>query len=324
MKIHSIFIFAILLFPLVLTAQQEDFTKEEEFFQKQKDAYNKWLEESGIGSILSVKEIVVEPKSISLYLKFAETDIDYVVNAWEKLKATFDSDQSITLEQQLFYKAVHYMRVEQDQIDVQVYDTYDLSEPTVFMRAIYFSDGLVKVATNNPQSIIEDVSIPISRINSDGDTRAINGGFDKDYVFRQILKGAQTYYEAQDKKIDGRVPVFKPLGSIDNLRFEISDLTREVVTDASRGVFCPLIKLLGFDCNWSPREVLTFTITYKGVNDDAINLEIKLDGLVGSGVYAHAKRESYINLEAEHKPALKRYVNDKMLQMIYNWVTGRP
>ena len=303
---------------------QDDLTIDTAFFEDQAQAYDQWLKKIGMGPILSVQEITIKPSSLSLYLKFSDSNIDYVVQAWDSLKTNFERDQSITLEQHLFYKAVHFMQVSQDQIDVQIYDTYDVTVKELFMRAIYFSDGIIKVETNDHRGPIEKVTIPKLKIKKGAQsTKTIERAYDKDYVFRKIIQGARDFYGSDSKKIDGRIPAFETLSTLDNLRFEVANLTREVVTDASNGIFCPLIKSLGFGCNWSPREVLTFTITHDSLDNDTIQLTIELDGRIGSGVYASAKRKSYINLEVEHQSQLEKYAL-KMREKIYNWVTGRP
>lgn len=311
----------LLFLPVFLCAQQEDLTKDQTFFEEQAKAYDQWLDAAGLGSLLSVKEIKVEPNALSVYLTFSNDEVNYVVNAWETLKTNFEAQEPLTLEQQLFYKALHYMQVDQEQLDVQLYDTYDLSKTPLFFRAIYFSDGKVKVAEDNPKSVIREVKIPKPQLpmSSNGTKVSLNQDLAKDYVYRKILQKARVYYEAEDKKVDGREPVFKPLGQLDQLRFEVADLTREVVTAGRRNYFCSLLRRLDYNCNWSPREVLTYTISYEE-QDDELALKIEIDGRLGSGVYANARRRSYISLDVEHYPQLEAYA-EQMRERIYRWLT---
>lgn len=314
------FVILFLLLPLCTMAQQEDLIKDKTFFEEQAKAYNQWLQSTGLGSLLSVKEIEVESNALSIYLAFPDEEINFVVNAWRSLKNNFEANEPITLEQHLFYKALHYMQVDQEQLDVQLYNTYDSAETPLFFRGIYFADGKVKVVEDNPKSVIREVSIPKPPLtsNSNGTEFQLKQGLSKELVFRKILQQANNFYSKDDKKVDGRIPVFSPLGKLDQLRFEISDLTGEVVTDQRRSYFCSLIRRLDYPCNWSPREVLTYTISYED-KGDALALKIEIDGRVGSGVYANARRRSYISLDVEHYPQLEAYA-EQMRELVYSWL----
>lgn len=309
-----------LLLPVSLSAQQ-DLTQDRAFFEEQAQAYDRWLDATGLGDLLSVREITVEPNALSLYLSFPVEEINYVFVAWETLKTDFQANESLTLEQQLFYKALHYMQVDQEQLDVQLYDTYDVSKTPLFFRGIYFSDGQVTVSEDNPKSVTREVKIPKPQLSyiSNGTQVRPKQGMEKDFVFWKILQRARGYYEAEEKKVDGRVPVFKSLGQLDNLRFEVTDLTREVVTDGRRSTFCGLIQRLGYECNWSPREVLTYTISFEEKEGELV-LQIEIDGRLGSGVYASARRRSYISLDVEYYPQLEAYA-EEMRERIYGWLT---
>ncbi len=128
-----------------VNAQIEDLTKDSEFFEKQKLEYQRWLDHSGLGSILQVHAIEVKPQQLSLYLAFPYEDIDSIMVAWRELKTAFEKEQALTLEQELFYKMVHLMEVRQSLANVQIYDTYDLRKEPLFSRAIYFENDSVKV-----------------------------------------------------------------------------------------------------------------------------------------------------------------------------------
>ena len=311
----------LLFLPLFLCAQQGDLTEHKAFFEAQAEAYDRWLNTSGLGELLSVKGIRVESNSLSIYLAFPDDEVNYVASAWDKLKAQFEEQEPLTLEQQLFYKALHYMSVDQELLDIQLADTHEGTKRALFFRGIYFSDGIVKVAEDNPKSVTREVSIPLPQltIGRNGADFTLQNTFPQDFVFRRILLRAKAFYEAEEKKIDGREPVFKTLGQLEQLRFQVSDLTREVVTDGRRSYFCKVLRYLGHDCNWSPREVLTYTISYKVINDELV-LEMKIDGRLGSGVYANARYNSYISLDVEHYPQLEAYA-EEMRERIYAWLT---
>lgn len=94
--------------PLFLVAQQDDLTQEKAFFDEQAESYNGWLQSAGLGSLLSVKEVKVEANALSIYLTFPTEELNFAVNAWKTLKANFEAEEPLTLEQQLFYKALRF------------------------------------------------------------------------------------------------------------------------------------------------------------------------------------------------------------------------
>lgn len=148
---------SLLLFPTF--AQIEDLTKDSEFFEKQKVEYQRWLDHSGLGAILSVHAIKVEPQQLSLYLAFPYEDVDSILVAWRELKTSYEQSHPITLEQKLFYKMVAMMEVRQSLANVQIYDTYDLRKEPLFSRAIYFEQDSLRVQESNPRSKIREISI---------------------------------------------------------------------------------------------------------------------------------------------------------------------
>ena len=70
----------------------------------------------------------IQEKELSLYLSFPFSNMDSIISVWNITKNNFEQDASLSLEQQLFYKAVNLMEVRQSSISVQIYDTYDLRE----------------------------------------------------------------------------------------------------------------------------------------------------------------------------------------------------
>ncbi|MCG8327670.1 MAG: hypothetical protein MI974_08295 [Chitinophagales bacterium] len=288
-----------------VTAQIEDLREDAEFFYKQKDIYQRWLDTSGIGKVLHVETIDVKEQQLSLYLGFAYSDIDSIVRAWEMLKRAFETERAITLEQQLFYKAVNLMEVRQSLVDVQVYDTYDLRKEPLFFRGIYFEGGEVKVEASNPKSKIREVEFEAS----DFPKRGAEGNFRKDYsaqkVFEIIYQYAQDKYGAQ-KCPDRKAKVVPLERSKKTLRFEVVNLCLEVLKD--EGVVCPIMRRLGIDCNWAKRELLTFTITFTETTG-GFQLNIMLDGKYGSALYENIRRGGYMNMEFDFDEELDRYAD---------------
>jgi len=294
-----------LLCPHALSAQVEDLRKDTAFFDRQTATYQRWLDHSGFGEVLHVKDIDVKEQRLSLYLGFQFNDIDSIVRGWELLKTDFEAAHPITLEQQLFYKATSLLEVRQSRIDVQIYDTYDLRKEPLFFRAIYFEDGEVKVEASNPKSKIRELSFD----SSDFPERGAKGDFQKDYDARRVFELIYGY--ATDKYGNPNCPDRKakvvPLErSKRTLRFEVVDLCLEVIKD--EGVLCPILRQMGFKCNWAKRELLTFTITHIETTD-GFQLNIMLYGKYGPALYENVRRGGYMNMEFDFDEELDRYAD---------------
>ncbi len=148
MSLYIMWVLAIVALPAM--GQIEDLTRDASFFQQQTRVYQKWLDHSGMGSLLRVREVGVSPNRLTLYLEFTQTDVSAAVQAWWQLKSSFDSQQPISLEQQLFYKMTALMEVEQHQADIQLFDSYSPQRGPLFYRRVYFNFGHVQVEESNP------------------------------------------------------------------------------------------------------------------------------------------------------------------------------
>lgn len=62
-------------------------------------------------------------------------------------------------------------------------------------------------------------------------------------------------------------PLSYPKPYEDYLRFDVSDLCREVIKDAQNPTICRWLKRLGYNCNWTARELPSFTFVYLPAND---------------------------------------------------------
>jgi hypothetical protein len=305
--IYLLFYALVILFlsPQALTAQIGDLREDTVFFNQQQNEYQRWLDSSGLGKILQVEAIDVQEQHLSLYLGFAYNDIDSIVRAWDMLKSTFETERAITLEQQLFYKAVSMMEVRQSRVDVQLYDTYDLRKEPLFFRGIYFEDEEVKVEVSNPKSKIRDIEFEAS----DFPSRGAKDTFQKDYsakkVFEIIYQYVQQKYGTQNCP-DRKAKVVLLERSKKTLRFEVVNLCLEVLKD--EGVVCPTLRMLGIECNWAKRELLTFTITYTETTN-GFQLNIILDGKYGSALYENVRRGGYMNMEFDFDGELDRYAD---------------
>lgn len=321
-------LFFLFLSPLLVSGQVEDLTKDLPFFTGQMDKYQRWLDRSGLGDLLEVEDIKVEPERLSLYLSFPFEDIDSVMTAWESLKDGFEANSPLTLEQALFYKLIHFMEIRQSMADVQIFDTYNLKNEPLFMRAIYFEDGEVKVEESNPRAEKREVAIrAVSfRDMKEPSVEAVQERYPRDQVFELIYDYAQERFCRrcyEDTNCSGRQPHIRLLEQSTVMRFEVTDLCREVLTDAANPTLCRILDGIGYDCNWVRREKLEFTFTYTP-DDEGFLLGVEIDGKYGSGRYDQVPRGGYYSMEVDFDDYLEDYADTLSTTLKRLIIYGRP
>ncbi|MCG8331616.1 MAG: hypothetical protein MI974_28260 [Chitinophagales bacterium] len=312
-KVFSNIALAILLLVSYSSYSQNDsLINEINFFQERMELYQKWLSHSGLGGILKTKQLDVNEAHLTLYLEIPYSDIDSIFSAWNFLKREYEKSSPITLEQQLLYKAIHLMDVDQAQIRVAIYDNYD-SETSFFFRGIFFHNGKVQIKEDNPKSKIRTVTFSADQL--EGDSKKITVSkfdtlYNKSKVFSLIYEFAKHNFEQKKrKKCEYRNPQVTLLEKSETLRFEVVDLCREVLTDAANPILCDLLKKIpNYDCNWIKREKLTILIAYEEI-PNGFNIHITIDGMYGSGMYENVGRSGYFSMEVDFDEYLERYAD---------------
>ena len=294
-------------------AQPGDLTPDREFFEQQAAIYQRWLEHTGMGRYLFVREVKVQPKQLSLYLQFRFTELDSILSAWEALKIGFEAQSPLSLEQQLFYKMTALMEVRQSIADVQIYDTYDLRKEELFMRGIYFDAGQVQVTGNDPKSFTGNFALTHPRF--DG-KQPVAGSLDqlrsKQELFAQIEAYARQKYES--RLCDQVKPVLRVLEDEAVLRFQVEELCKEVLVHADQPTLCRILRAFGYDCNWVKREMLIFTFAV-AYQEGKTLLTVEIDGKYGSGMYQQAQRGGYLSMEIDFDHELQTYGQEFMTSL---------
>lgn len=301
--------FILLLF-LPLYSNAQDLTQDLAFFQKETKTYQKWLDKSGIGTVLSVRELEVKEKELTLYLEFHYQDIDSVVRAWNAVKTAFELEQPISLEQQLLYKLTNIMEVRESMASVAIFDTYDLRKEPLFLRGIYFEAGKVAIEESNPRSKTREITFSPSQLK--GDKKKISNAdfrkaYSKEVVFEKITQFAEKHF--QRKTCLERNPKVRFVENEEVLRFKATDLCREVLTDAANPLLAQLLSKVGYDANWVKREKLDILIAYKE-QDTGFQLHITIDGKYGSGLYSQVGRGGYYSMEIDFDAYLEDYADE--------------
>lgn len=308
LKVSLFFLLIILGLSIPCFSQSENLRTDLPYFKKQSTTYQRWLDKSGIGQYLFVRELDVRDTYMSVFLEFKFSDTDSIIIAYEKLKAVFEVASPLSLEQQLFYKATNIFQVHQTSIMVEIYDTYKNSDPPLFERIIFFDEGKVQVFSSNPRSKKKDIFLePIPA--NDGkqpSVEAFKKKYSKRFVFEAILNFASQQL-FQNKCID-RTPQMDTLEYKENLRFTVRNLCREVLTDESEGTLCKVLSFIKLPCNWAKREFLTFVFTYEPT-DKGYQIQLLIDGKYGSGIYGTVNRQEYLDMEIDFDTYLTDYAD---------------
>jgi hypothetical protein len=287
---------------------QQDLTSDVTFFHSQKDIYQKWLTQSGLGQTLKIHKLTVEPQRLSLFLKIRHSNTDSIINAWKTIKYQFDQFHPITLEQQLFYKLSNLMGVSESLLDIQLYDTYDKDKKPVFFRGIYFENRSVQVDGYDPKSKIRELKVSAADLTRSKklSVEEFQENFSREVIYQKILAYTKQRFEQQS--CDNRYPELRQLESGDVLRFEVLDLCREVLTDEANPLLCEILRSLNYNCNWVKREWLAFTIIYEPMVQ-GFRLYIDIDGKFGSGFYGKVRRSGYLSMEIDFDDYLESYAD---------------
>jgi len=76
-------------------SQSKNLKNDEDYFKNQEKVYQKWLNHTGLGKILSVNTTIVKEDKLILYLQFPFSDTDSVSNAWERIVLQIDLPHAI-------------------------------------------------------------------------------------------------------------------------------------------------------------------------------------------------------------------------------------
>ena len=309
-RVHSLLLLFFIITPFLLNAQHTNLTNDEDFFNNQMVVYQQWLDKSGIGEVLSVRELKVEEDRLTLYLEFPTTDIDTIYSYWDSLKAKADAESPITLEEQLFYKMTSIMDIPPEEGAVAVYDNYNMEEHAFFLRGMYFENGEFKTETNDykdsPRREVHFTPSKLGMKDKEVSVDFIEENYSKEKVYDKIYSFSKKHFE--QKKCEQRYPKVRLLEKDENLHIEVIDLCREVLTDAANPLLAQALNWMGGNYNWVKREKLNILITYEK-EEEGFTLYINIDGRYGSGMYSSVGRSGYYSMEVNFDEYLQDYAD---------------
>lgn len=307
--------FSLTMLVFINTSVAQSLVEDRDFFNQQSRFYDLWLESEGLSQYLSLREIEVLPDQLTIYLEFPYQDLDSIRNVWDLLKTEYEANTILRLEDQLFFKCISIMNVIESDCVVKILDTYDKARPVVFGRVIYFEKGEVRILEQNPRDERRSFSVKVDHLapsNRQAETKILNR-FTKDNIFELIEYFAQQRY--QMIKCAGRKPAMQKRPSRDYLRFEVSNLCREVITDAVNPMACRIINFFGGNCQAYPREKLIFHIQYEPIKE-GFRIIVLIDGLVANGWIKEVdSRRAYFPMVAEFDPYIKDYADNFIFEL---------
>jgi len=156
---------------------------------------------------------------------------------------------------------------------------------------------------------------------SPGDLKAAkkpsNSAFQKQYtqqyVFDKVYQYAKQRYE-REICFERHPKVSVPQIDGNVMRFEVTDLCKEVLKNARNPDLCAFLDKYVKPCNWITREKLTFTFVYQ-IKDNGFHLKCDLEGKVGSGYYDEVGRGGYYDMEIDFDGYLTDYATTLQYQL---------
>lgn len=140
-------------------------------------AYQAWLNQVGLGPLLSVYEIKEGDDKVDLYLSLPFQSSESVASAWTMLQQKFTEKNFMPLQNSLFHNMLRIFDTDPGKSSIQIYDTYDLSKTICFFEGIYYELGKVKIENNRCKGMpikLDNLPIEINNIRTSGTIYAID------------------------------------------------------------------------------------------------------------------------------------------------------
>jgi hypothetical protein len=294
----------------VLVAQTIIFDQEDlSFFQKKAGAYQRWLEQTGLGASLHVTKVRLNKNDteVELLLHVNSTDLDSAIALWNRAKDDYLLTTGRPLEEGLFQTFAAFMEIPPAQGNVQVYvlDNDGVYIPCFYV-GIWEDKGYIR--TDARLRDCKDKPIDISlkpqplRKTVKGKTTEISRNMDS----KQVFDGIEAFLKKKYLKTDcyDRHPeLLVELRTETVLKISISDLCKVVLTDENNSAWCDVLKSLGWNCNDARRERLEFSFRYLSGSNE---LSGELTGKFGSGVY-RPRKSGYMDMEPDFNDYLEEF-----------------
>ncbi len=284
------------------------------FFKSRQTLYQEWLDLTGLGRLLKVRDITADEQQVNLYLEIPgpysdrERHADYVKSAWEQLRLEFGKNNALGLESQLLLKMLHILELEPGQATVQLYDTYAPEIKPYVFTGIYYDQEKKRIRDTIMVMKATWHSVPVV---IPGLTGGAHAGADiakphpgrNDAVFKQIRDFIRRRYNSPGAGLA------EPVIDVENGIYTLSlkPLYKEVLKDQQNQFLCQWLNRLGFDCNTLKQEWLTFT--FKVVPKSfGYQLDCQLEGKMAEKNSAFGARGAFRVID--HDPDSRRILQE--------------
>ncbi|MEO0734473.1 MAG: hypothetical protein AAFZ52_16670 [Bacteroidota bacterium] len=299
--------YLLLLFLPLTGLAQTDLRTDQEFFRAELPAYQEWLDRTGPGAVLRVKDLTVRSRKLTLLLETKPEDETAAVSALNELRADFDSLNAVRLEERLFLKLLTTMEVAADRAEILL-----LNKPAAgkfpSLRLRIFHDGEQIVAEGNFRNEVpHQVTLPPFRL---------------DTTFRHRL--ATDADLAADPEVHFRIN----RGLLDSLRAYFVPRLPEgfpprLVSESPgvmliRNVKAEVVEP-GFLTFLDPHESLDFTVDHR-FTPEGIELHLIVDGKIGSGLRPPRSSRGFRDMDPEYQTELETYVRTFTLERLQPWL----
>ncbi len=231
---------------------QENLSEDRPFFDKKMKLYQRWIEAKGMGDVLKVDEYQLKRNGmeLELFLSLQTTDPDTAAAIWKGLEYDFgEQNPGKTLGATLFNTFVRMMEIPPEQGNIQVYfpRADGLGYNPCFYVWAWEEDGRVaeESRVNNCKAQTLSIRVTLSEVKKVTNSKTITVSKDSERgneVFDKILSYARERYE-KDPCEDRNPRVEKEKKTSDYLKFTVSDLCQEVLTDESRSLWCEFVTM---------------------------------------------------------------------------------
>ena len=271
---------------------QESLTSSQAFFQDALHSYQKWLDGCGLGPALQARSVEVKNDTLLvLFVGFQVADPDSAKAVWDRLRFDFaERTQGDTLEVRLFEKIGWYFEVPSRQARLYLRDSYIGPKALCWEARVVPADrgGRPLFQEKNIDCGFKSQDFPVSIVAQElsglrePTAAEFKKQLSKKVVFSKLKPWLVRRY--QKSQLDGGWSHIKFTDEWQNLKFEVDDLRREVISTASSSWLCEVL------CNCAtclPFEKLEVVIKYEVADEytGAFTLTATIAAKYGSGIW---------------------------------------
>lgn len=111
--------------------------------------YSDWLKYKGLDKVFKVHTIEKQNKTLLLYLSFVYNDRDSIFSIWKSCNDEFSEKHDYSLNDLLFKTFVSISHKKPQLLNIQIYDTYDLSVEPCFYYKINWNNDTKQVVADS-------------------------------------------------------------------------------------------------------------------------------------------------------------------------------